>query len=196
MDYNRMPEKEFINMVLSNKNLTPCLMIGNYVNVFKQTFKGTIERAYNLDKVRVITEEYEGVSHVNSEYLVIEGIGYLSQTGQNSLLKFIEESSLPIILLSYQDKVLNTIRSRMKIVVKHWTPIKKLEYVNASEGQKALQEKKSNNPDFKGNLEIQFMADNSPDLYKMKLEAGDPYDFNNKRMIDIMSVDLSKVSSY
>lgn len=187
MNYNKLSEQDFIRMVLSNRNLTPCLMIGNYVNAFKREFDGTIERATNISKVRSLIEEYDGVESVNSGYLVIEGIGYLSQAGQNSLLKFIEESKLPIVLLSYQDKVLNTIMSRMKIVVKHWNPIKKLEYVKASEGLKMLNEKKSQNPDFKGNLEIQFMADNSPELYRLHVSAGNEYSYHNKKLIGIIS---------
>lgn len=192
MNYSKMSEEEFVDTILMNPRLTPCLMIGNYVNAFKRKFKGTIERAYSLNKVRIIVDEYEGVGHVNSEFLVIEGIGYLSEAGQNSLLKFVEESSLPIILLSYQDKVLNTIRSRMKIVVKRWTPIKALEYVGAAEGQTALNEKMAQNKDFKGDLIIQFMADNSPELYKMKLEAGNPYDFTNNKVIELLTTDIVK----
>ena len=193
MNYKKLSEEDFVDMVLKDESMTPCLLIGNYVNAFKRRFKGTIERAYSLEKVRIITEEYEGVGSVNSGYLVIEGIGYLSSVGQNSLLKFIEESSLPIVLLSYQDKVINTIRSRMKITVKSWPRIKTLSYVNASEGQKALAEKKSQNKDFKGDLEIQFMADSSPDLYKLHVVAGNPYDyFMNAKMVDVLSVDLEK----
>jgi hypothetical protein len=190
MNYMNMPEDEFVDMLLMNTSMTPCLLIGNYVNAFKRKFKGTIERAYTLEKVRIITDEYDGVSNVNSEFLVIEGIGYLSEAGQNSLLKFIEESSLPIILLSYQDKVLNTIRSRMKIVAKKWTPIKALSYAGATECISAINEKKSQNQDFKGDLVIQFMADNSPELYRLRLEAGSPFDYNNDKVIELLSTDI------
>ena len=57
-------------------------------------------------------------SNVNSKFLVLDGIGFLSHVGQNSLLKFIEESKLPIIILSYGDKISPIIMSRMKIIVK------------------------------------------------------------------------------
>lgn len=185
--FNPPDESSFIHTVLNNPSYTPCLMIGNYVTIFKRIFTGTIERAYSVKDVRNIVEEYEGVIRVNSEFLVIEGIGTLSSIGQNSLLKFVEESSLPIILLSYSDKVLRTIRSRMKFVVKSWTPVKSLDFVSPTECIRALQEKKSKNPNLKGAAEIQFLADNSPELYRFYLEAGNPYDRNNSRVIDIIT---------
>lgn len=192
LDYNKLSEKDFIQMVLNNKNLTPCLMIGNYVNAFKREFDGTIEKVTNVARVRNLIDEYEGIENVNSEFLAIEGIGYLSNDGQNALLKFIEESKLPIILLSYQDKVLSTIRSRMKIVVKHWNPVKNLSFVGESEGYKALLEKRAKNPDFKGNLEIQFLAETSPRLYRRFMESGNPFDSNNAKMLEIMSSKIDK----
>ena len=50
-----------------------------------------------------------------------------------------------------------------------------------------LNEKKSQNPDFKGNLEIQFMADNSPELYRLHVSAGNEYSYHNKKLIGIIS---------
>lgn len=186
MDYNKMEPVKFIEKVLHNYDMMPCLMIGAYVNSFKQNFDGTIERAYTLDNVRHIIEEYEGIERVNSGVLVIEGVGYLSAIGQNSLLKFIEESKLPIVLLSYSDQVIDTIRSRMKIVVKRWYPVKSLDFQRVSDAQKTMLEKKKDK-DFRGANEVLFMAQNCPRLYGIKQSAGNPYDYNNDRMIGIMT---------
>lgn len=188
MDYNALGTKEFIDKVLSNPSLCPCLMIGKYVNDFKQRYKDTIERAYTLNDVRHLVEEYDGISSVKSGFLILDGVGYLSETGQNSLLKFIEESKLPLILLSQTDKVSPIIMSRMKIVVKKWYPIEKMNWVKPREAIRALAEKKKD-PNFRELQEVQFLADNCPRLYLIKAIAGDPYDYANNRMISIFCGD-------
>lgn len=185
MDYNKKDISEFIKDLLSDTEMCPCLMIGKYVNEFKRIYKDTIERAYSLVDVRRLIEEYDMVQSVNSKYLVIEGVGYLSSVGQNSLLKFIEESKLPIILLSYNDKVSPVIMSRMKIVVKRWYPVKSLNFVRVKDALRTLDEKKQTSQ-MKDYEEVQFMANNCPTLYSIKQQSGDPYDHFNDRMINIM----------
>lgn len=185
MNYEKMSTDEFVVNILKNYKLCPCLLIGRYVNAFKRKFRGTIERAYSLTDVRNLVEEYEGITQVNSGVLVIEGVGYLSSVGQNSLLKFIEESKLPIILLSYNDKVSPIIMSRMKIVVKRWYEVKSLTFSKIPDAVHALNEKKKDGK-MKEYEEVQFMADNCPSLYSIKQQAGDKFDYANKRMIDIL----------
>lgn len=182
-----MEIKEFIDKVLSDRDLCPCLMIGKYVNEFKRQYKDVIERAYTLGDVRKLVEEYDGIENVHSGVLVIEGIGYLSSVGQNSLLKFIEESKLPIILLSYNDKISPIVMSRMKIVVKRWYPVKSLKFSRVPDALRTLNDKRKDGQ-MKEYEEIQFMADNCPTLYSIKQQAGDPYDYSNQRMIEIMGL--------
>lgn len=187
MNYLELEPEDFINKLLSDDNLTPCLLVGRYVNIFKHIYDGYIQRTYSLNDVEHLIEEYEGIENVNSKFLVLEGVGNLSLTGQNSLLKFIEESKVPLILLSYNDKVINTIRSRMKIVAKLWYPVKSLSFSRVKDAQKAFNEKKRDE-NFKGNAEIQFIADNCPRLYALRESSGDIYDFNNQKMLNIMTV--------
>lgn len=193
MNYEKMSEEDFVSYLIKNPELTPCLLVGKYVNAFKRTFDGTIERAYTLNNVRNLIDEYDGISSVNSGLLVIEGVGYLSATGQNSMLKFIEESKLSIVLLSYQDNVINTIRSRMKIFLKSVDPVKDFKYVSEHDCMDAILEKQSKDANFKDSLVIQYMANNCPKLYGRKEEAGNPYDSFNTKMINIFTKDLSKV---
>lgn len=185
MNYEKLAPKELMNQILGDRELCPCLLIGRYVNIFKQVYQGSIERAYTLDNVKSLVEEYEGVTNVNSGVLVLDGVGYLSDVGQNSLLKFIEESKLPIILLSFQDKVSPIIMSRMKMVFKLWHPVKSLNFSKVSAAQKSLNEKKRENP-MKDYEEVQYLADNCPRLYTIKQSAGDPFDFSNRKMIEIL----------
>lgn len=193
MNYEKMSEEDFVKYLITHTELTPCLLVGKYVNAFKRNFDGTIERAYTLNNVRNLIEEYDGVSNVNSGLLAIEGVGYLSSTGQNSMLKFIEESKVPIVLLSYQDNVINTIRSRMKIFLKSVDPVKDFKYVSENDCQSAILEKQAKDANFRDSLVVQYMANNCPKLYARKGEAGNPYDSFNTKMINIFTKDLSKV---
>lgn len=185
MDYNALSTEDFIKRVLNNSDMCPCLMIGKYVNDFKHIYKDVIERVYTLNGVKRIVEEYDGIEHVNSGVLVLEGIGNLSDVGQNSLLKFIEESKLPIIILSYNDRVSPIIMSRMKIVVKKWYDIKKFDFIKVKDAMRALNEKKKDS-NFDEYQQVQFMADNCPALYSVMKQAGSPFDYSNPRMISIM----------
>ena len=186
MDYRTLDTKEFIQKVLDNRSMCPCLMIGKYVNDFKKIYKDVIERVYTLKDVKRVVDEYDGIESVNSGVLVLEGVGYLSDAGQNSLLKFIEESKLPLIILSYNDKVSPIIMSRMKVVVKRWYDVKNLDFLKVREAQKAINEKKRESSDFKEYQEVQLMADSCPTLYSIRMQAGDPFDYANQRMINIM----------
>lgn len=185
MNYSELSTTDFIIRLLHNKSLCPCLLIGKYVNEFKRTYKGTIERCYSLNDVKRIVDEYDGITEVNSDFLVLEGVGYLSETGQNSLLKFIEESKLPIIVLSYSDKVSPIIHSRMKNVMKKWYDVKTLDFLPEDSALKNLNEKKKE-PDFREENEIQYLAEACPMLYQLKVQAGDRFDYNNSRMIELM----------
>ena len=189
MSLSSLSEEEFVKLLLFDKSYCPCLLIGKYVNVFKRAFQGTIERAYTLNDVRRLVEEYDGISHVNSEYLVLDGVGYLSQVGQNSLLKFIEESKLPIVLLSYTDRISPIILSRMKIVMKRWYGVKTLSFSGVKETISALREKKEKDGNFD---EVQYLADNCPQLYSLKQQAGDLSEYTNNRMLNILYSSYTK----
>jgi hypothetical protein len=78
--------------------------------------------------------------------------------------------------------------SRMKIIVKRWPEVKTLNFSGIRETQRAVTDKKnnSNKGDFDEYQEVQFMADNCPKLYSIREMSGSPYDFSNKRLIDIM----------
>ena len=187
MDYSNLEVSEFVHMVLNNVGMCPCLMIGMYVQEFKKQYKDVIERVYNIDNVRDLIDSYEGVNRVNSKFLVLDGVGYLSATGQNSLLKFIEESKVPIILLSYSDKVSPIIMSRMKVIVKRCSKVKNLDFSSVSDTLTFIDEKNSTREEKMSEVEeVQIMANMCPSLYSIKQQAGDKYGYSNKRLIDIM----------
>lgn len=174
-----------VRAILKEENRCPILFIGRYVNAFKRVYKGNITRIYTLDNVRTVLQEYDGIDEIRNHFLVLEGVGNLSGIGQNSLLKFIEESKLNLILLSYNDKVLSTILSRMRTVMKSWYPVKELKFLGMATANSVLKEKKQQG--MKEYEEIQFLADNCPSLYSLKEQAGNSYDFMNRRLLDVIT---------
>lgn len=186
MDYNTMNMSLFINRLLESTEMCPCLLVGKYVNEFKRVFKGHILTVYTLENVRNVIESYSGLREVQGGYLVLEGVGYLSDSGQNSLLKFIEESRVPLILLSYNDRVSPIILSRMKIVVKRWETVKGLKFISPKEAFRNVRDKKDNDKDFREYQEIQYYADNCPSAYSLKMLAGDSYDSITDRILSVL----------
>lgn len=187
MNYNKVDMNVFIEKLLEHVEMCPCLLIGKYVTEFKKVYKDTIERVYTLDDVRYLIDAYDGISNINSKFLVLDGIGYLSHVGQNSLLKFIEESKLPIIILSYGDKISPIIMSRMKIIVKRWDVVKNLNFSSVADTISYINEKNSTREEKMTEFEeVQVMANMCPSLYSIKQQAGDKYGYNNSRLINIM----------
>ena len=187
MDYNKLDMNVFIEKLLEHVEMCPCLLIGKYVTEFKKVYKDTIERVYTLDDVRYLIDAYDGISNINSKFLVLDGIGYLSHVGQNSLLKFIEESKLPIIILSYGDKISPIIMSRMKIIVKRWDVVKNLNFSSVADTISYINEKNSTREEKMSEFEeVQVMANMCPSLYSIKQQDGDKYGYNNSRLINIM----------
>jgi len=187
MNYNKVDMNVFIEKLLEHVEMCPCLLIGKYVTEFKKVYKDTIERVYTLDDVRYLIDAYDGISNINSKFLVLDGIGYLSHVGQNSLLKFIEESKLPIIILSYGDKISPIIMSRMKIIVKRWDVVKNLNFSSVADTISYINEKNSTREEKMSEFEeVQVMANMCPSLYSIRQQAGDKYGYNNSRLINIM----------
>lgn len=111
--------EEEIKSIIENASYSPCILLGKYASEFKRIYDGRIFLVNSLESVREITNNYSNISSLDGMLFVIDGIGFLSETAQSALLKFIEESKFPVILLSYYDKISPIILSRMKFVYKH-----------------------------------------------------------------------------
>jgi hypothetical protein len=162
------------------------MFIGKYVTEFKKIYRGKIFSAHTLEDVKYITDNYIGKSELSGKYFVIDGLGFLSQTGQNALLKFIEESTFPIILLSYYDRVSSIILSRIKFIFKK--PIKEvtnLKFVRLKDALAMISEKKKD-PDFSEMEEIKFYAENCPIAMVLKYSAG-TFDYNSQKILAMIS---------
>jgi hypothetical protein len=173
--------------ILSNPSYCPCLLLGGYTIAFKKTYAGRIFKAYTLEDVRNLVEDFSGISDMDGMYLVIDGIGYLNDIGQNSLLKFIEESKLPIVLLSYYDKVSPIIQSRMKFTFKESIiKVKSLKFMSISSAVRVLEEKKQEDKEMSDIDEAKFLAESCPKAFGLLNMAGSR-DYASRRVLKLLS---------
>jgi hypothetical protein len=181
-----MDMESTVNSVLTNKEYCPCLFLGRSVMTFKKVYKDRIFSVSSLNDVRYVLEEFSGMSGLGDKYFVMDGIGYLNTVGQNSLLKFIEESKFPIILLSYFDIVSPIILSRMKFVFKEpIIQIKNLKFMSVDSALTLLEDKKSKDPDFTAMDEVKFMAEHCPKVFALMNMDAD-HNFNSKRIMRLL----------
>ena len=161
-----MDKSEVIKNILKSKEYCPCLLLGRYATEFKKFYRDKIFMVNDLDAVRNVVNNYSGIEDLEGRYFVMDGVGFLSDIGQNSLLKFIEESKFPIVLLSYYDKVSPIIMSRVKFVFKE-SPAKvtNLKFVKPSACIEYVTEKEKSSEDFTETDRINYYADNCPIMY-------------------------------
>nr|DAQ48019.1 MAG TPA: DNA polymerase III, delta subunit [Bacteriophage sp.] len=179
-------DKEYVvEKILHSENMFPCLLIGEYVPIFKSKYKGTIERVYTLQEVRDLIQREEIVRN-KDRMIVLDGIGYLSETGQNSLLKFIEESVSKIVLLSYTDRLSSIILSRVKFVYKSWKKVKTVDFGSIRNSLQGLEDVK-NKENCKKSDVIQYYVDTCPSLYVLDKQFGDTREYTKERLIKIMT---------
>lgn len=192
-DAIRKEAYRIVNNILKDpKKLTPCVLIGgSLVSTFKRCFKGTIETIYSIDDVRRVVDEYDGIESVNSGILALVGVGALYETGQNSLLKFIEEAKLPIVILSSNDRVSPIIMSRVKFTYKLVNPIEDMKFEHMKSGlnrvEQALEDVRDKSLADKELAEVYAMVDYCPELfgvYYSSRERQDRMNFINKKILN------------
>lgn len=160
------------------QNTCPALLVGKAALLFKQMYKGIVVELKNTAEVRDFISSYMGIE--SSRPVVISDIGYLPKQASFLLLKLVEESKFPVILLSVEDKVNSILLSRVKKVVKF--PVNE-KSDNSLCGLKEAyeqvygEEKKTIN-------EIQFAAENCPQLYQLTSEV--PYNKYRNKVISVL----------
>lgn len=150
--------------IINNKEYCPALLIGQYSVEFKQYYRGKIFNVSTLEDVRSLVSQYYGIEDLEGRIMVLDGISFLSDYGQVHLLKFIEESTFPIVILSYYDKVSSIIKSRMKYVKKSSVvSISKMDFTSIGSVYDALNEKQ-----LKGLDREKYVMSNCPNIYYLE----------------------------
>lgn len=184
-NYNNDDKEYLIDKLIQSDDMFPCLLIGEYVHIFKTKYKGTIDRIFTLQEVRDLIQREE-IAHNKDRMIVLDGVGYLSEVGQNSLLKFIEESVSKIVLLSYTDRLSSVILSRVKFVYKSWRKVKTLDFGSVRGSLQGLEDVK-NKENCKPSDVIQYYVDTCPSLYVIDKQFGDTKSYTKDRLIKIMT---------
>ena len=148
---------------------SPLLIMGSYVQQFRKQYPYPIKSVRNADEVRDMVSQYTGIKTL--EYpLVIEDLSFLDTKSSFLLLKLVEESKYPIIMLATFDKVSSIILSRVKEIQK--APLEPIqsEFMPAGQGYTRMEEYLA--PDSHYYDKLRFMIKNSPTMYFYENKIG------------------------
>lgn len=116
----------------------PRLYIGEAACEFRRKVRVPRRSVFNGEDLVRIIDHYTGLSSL-SVPLVIEDLSFLGEREQSLLLKFVEESSLRVVLLSKYDNIIPTIVSRMKLIHKYTSNITS-NFLPAGQGRVRVEE--------------------------------------------------------
>ena len=152
-----MTDREYVYENLKTiKNKTPLIIIGERaIYIFKRMYSGNIYKLENFTDVRDFISEFSGIE-LNFP-VVIEDISKLYR--DTPLLKLVEDSKFPLVLLASQDNLSNAMMSRVKTIIK----LPDEDYkCSLSSIQSALSELKDKELSKEEN--IKYLAENCPQL--------------------------------
>lgn len=166
---------------LKDPSVYPILIIGSYVTDFKKSIKIPMYHVENLNDVKDFVSYYSGIKHLDRP-VVLEDISFLNKQVEGQLLKFIEETSLKIIVLSYYDKNSLIFLSRFKTVVKAMKDKTTSLFLPMKQGYSKIEQATVENTPYYQRVSLQ--GKNSPELYYYdKLLR---YNRNYEKIIDIL----------
>ena len=114
------------------------LIIGDAVTEFKKSYEGSICFVSNNEELRSLVAYYSGIRTLDRE-IVIEDISFIPDAS-STLLKFIEDTTLDVILLSRYDKVDQVLLSRISDVDKRYTSDVTSQFLNCSVGNEKIED--------------------------------------------------------
>lgn len=144
-----------------NKGDYPALIIGDAVVDFKKEFSGPIVSVKDVTELKEVIAYYSGIPRLD-RLLVIEDISFLGKDVNTSLLKFVEETELELVLLSKFDKIDEVLLSRIKKVIKYYKEPTESKFLRCSEGFNKLEETLS--PDSHYFDRVRYMGKLAPRL--------------------------------
>ena len=152
-----MTKVEYIYNVMKDvTNKTPVLLIGGATFIFKQLYKGNIYQLYNTEDVKDFISMFYNVDY--NKPIVIEDISYLYR--DTILLKLIEESKIPLILLASEDNCSIQLRSRIKTYIKFPMNLnQECNFISVQEAQQYIDEHQLTGAELD-----KYIAENCPQL--------------------------------
>ncbi len=125
------------NALTDLKANSPLLIMASAVEDFLKVYKGPIKEVRDSEDVRELVSYYLSISSIGYP-LVISDLSYLTSNATNLLLKKVEETNFPIVLLAKYDNVSPMLLSRMKTVVKYYNHQISSELLGVKEGLRTL----------------------------------------------------------
>lgn len=172
-------KQKLIQSVNNIKNTSPLLLVGEAYYLFRKNYKGKV-LTINSQNIREIVAYY---STVELDYiLVLEDISNLSSLECNYLLKLVEDSKYPIILLASYDNINNILLSRIKTFIKFSNQITS-EFLPPNKGLEVIEDKLSSDSAFIDR--VRYEAKYSPRLYYLEQLIGNSR--NKSKYLDILS---------
>ena len=129
---------------------------------FKKIYDGPVSRLTTLDEVREFVSYYNSIK-VLDRLLVVEDLAFLPPMSEGYLLKFVEETPLNLVLLSYYDSVSSIMLSRVKRVEKYYNEKTSSSFQAASVGYKRMAEELSVDSHYFDR--VKFMSKVSPKMF-------------------------------
>lgn len=155
-------EERVKDIIKNIEYYSPVIFIGNSVLDFKKIYNKRVIRVTDAESVRDIVSYYMNIDNLDVP-LVVDGLSFLEEKSMFLLLKLVEESSFPIILLSRFDKVSPIILSRIKTIIKYQTEKVNSEFLDCSDGEEIVKEKLSEESSYFDRLK--YISKFSPKMY-------------------------------
>lgn len=114
---------DFSAIIEHPADYSPSLLIGSAAVSFRQTYEGIILTVSSSQDVVELIGRYTGIQFL-SRPIVISDLAFMARDASSMLLKFIEESPLPLILLATYDNINPILLSRVRTVMKQSQVIK------------------------------------------------------------------------
>lgn len=152
-----MNRAEFIYETMKDvTNKTPVLLIGGAMQLYKMMYKGNIYRLENTEDVKEFISNFYGIEY--NKPIVIEDISLLYR--DNILLKLIEETKVPLILLASEDNISVPLQSRIKTYIKYPSDYNfECNFIPILEAQQYIDEN-----ELSGRALDKYIAENCPKL--------------------------------
>jgi hypothetical protein len=174
---------DLTNSIENVYTTSPLLIIGEARLLFIKAWKYKINNISNLNDLRELVNYYATIQ--DNKPIVIDDLSLLQPNALRVLLKFVEESKTPLILLSSFDNIDSILLSRIKTFIRFEEKIQS-SFLNLNDFYNLLMDKDFS--DTKNSDKMKFYRDKCPKY--IQLEPLIKLSSNKDKILSILSGDL------
>lgn len=161
-----MSNPKFLKQAIEDiYNTSPLLIVGDARLLFLKAWQYKVNRVTNTKELREVTNYYATVK--DSKPIVIDDLSLLQESSLKLLLKLVEESKTPVILLSSYDNLDSILLSRIRTFIRFKEDIKS-DFLSLSEFYDILVEKDFK--DSKASDKLKFYVSKCPKYLQLDYE--------------------------